>query len=251
MESTLEGGWIPLSDREDPMESTRREVWVDGVAHRRVLPDIAVVRVSVRTDRVATPQEALSAALAARERLRERIAFRLAGVDVSDTRITAEPQHAQRRVPEPVSPTFPAGGENQEWVVVGYEGVGAITLRASAARAAEMVMAVADHPDAHGVDPWFEMDPATDRQLRDELQCRALEDAHRRAARLAGVLAERVDRVTLIDAQEQSSSLYSAKMATMQGGGGEGGDTGVSELVPEPVDIEVSVRARFAMDPSE
>lgn len=224
-------------------------VTVEGWAHRHVMPDIAEVAVAIRTPRLATPQEALTEAIAARERLRERIGFRLAGVEVQDIRITARPEHAQQRRPQPMGPGFPGGGDEVEWVVVGYTGVGALTLRTETRRAAEVVMAVADHPDAAQVDPTFLLDRPTRRRVLDELECDALRDAHARAARLAGVLKRPLGPALSVKVGTDAGDgamTYQRTALMMDASGGQ--EPEVSELRPEPLDIEARVTARFALE---
>lgn len=231
-------------------EGTTPDVSVEGAARRRVTPDRVTVTVGLRTDAVATPQDALRDAVAARERLRQRVASALPGVERADGRLTAEPRHAQRTRPLPAGGENPAGGADVEWVVTGYAGVGDMTLEADAVRAAEIVDALRGHPDAARVAAEFSVASATRDAVHDALQCDALRDARERAARLASALGQDIGPALGIDAGAAGPGWDGggpmALMAKSQGDDGEE-DAAMSELVPEPVDVVATVRVRFAL----
>jgi uncharacterized protein YggE len=166
-------------------------LFVTGSAEREVTPDLVVVSVAVQTPVLASPQAALSAAAEARRRLVDHLEAGLAGVGISDGRITTRQEQREVATERP-------GGRETRWEVAGYTGLCLIAVDGDAGRAAEIVAAAAAHPDAERVSPAFEVSPALERRTRDELEREAVRDALRRAEGLAAAAAMAVGRVMSI-----------------------------------------------------
>ncbi len=237
-----DNGPEPFRDREVPVtHETKAQPWVavEGIARRRVAPDETVVRIDVSTPVVPTPQEALSQAAAARGRVRDRLDEELAGVEVSDVRITTVAEHGERKEKAD-------GAVVTRYVVVGYTGVGAINVRAAADRAADIVNAVGGHPDAASVSPDFRVSGALRDATVAELEADAMRDARVRAERLAGVESRRVGAPLRVEAGggAPGGGMPYAKVASLR----VADAPGVDELDPEQVEITACVYVRFALE---
>lgn len=219
---------------------SQRWVAVAGSASRLVAPDETVVRVDVRTVVLATPQQALAEAAAARTRLRARIAERLTEVDVTDAHITTEPEYGEVREREGADVT-------RRTVVVGYSGVGTLDVRAEAGRAAEIVNAVGGHADAESVAPGFRVSRALRDRTTADLEVEAMRDARRRAERLVAVEGLTAGEVLRVEAGAEPvhgaprAGMEYARMAMVADG------PALDPMDPEPVELAARVHVRFAI----
>jgi uncharacterized protein YggE len=217
-------------------------LFVTGSAEREVTPDLVVVSVSVQTPVMPTPQAALSAAADARRRLLGHLEAGLAGVAISDGRVTTRQEQRQIRAERP-------GGTETRWEVAGSTGLCLITIQAGAARAAEIVAAAGAHPDAERVSPAFEVSAALERSTRDDLERDAVRDALARAEGLAAAAGMAVGRVVSIGEHAPASPQppgvehmrYSQPLADMSPDELEEA-LGEPRPEPEPRAAEVPVR---------
>ena len=223
-------------------------LFVVGTAERQVVPDRVIVSIAVQTPVLRTAPEALAAAAEARRRLLDHLAAALPASAVSDGRLTTRQE--QRSVEEERP-----GRTDTRWEVSGYTGLCTIAVEDETGRAAEIVAAAGSHPDAERVSPRFEVGPALDRRVRDELEREAVREALARAQGLAAAAGMAVGPVVSIGEHGPPAARdpggetirYSRMMAEQPMAADELADA-LGELRPEPVLRTESVPVRVALE---
>jgi uncharacterized protein YggE len=218
---------------------------VIGEAEREVVPDRAVVAVSIRTPTLPSPAEALALGVARRARVREALAAAVADATVSDARVTTAAEHEHIEEPDA------RGRVVSRSVVRGHYGICELRVEAEAARAAAIVGAAGSNPDVAAVRPGFTISTALRRAVERELEQDAVRDALARGAALAEAAGMRSGEVLAIGEPPATADLHEGRiiLASMQMDDGALQEA-IGELVPEAQTLSARVPVSLALMPA-
>lgn len=222
-------------------------VHVVGEAERRVTPDRVVVSITIQTEILPTPREALALGVERRARVRDALASGAPDATISDARVMTQPDH--EHVEEPDA----RGRVTSRSVVRGYTGVCRLDAEAEAGRGAALMAIAGTHPDATDAHPSFAIGSALRRATGRELEQEAVRDAIKRARGLAGAAGARLGEVLAIGEpparggghQDGGLTAYSTASDAI------GLEEALGELVPEPRTLSVSVPVSLALLPGD
>lgn len=231
---------------------TMPTLFVVGSAERDVTPDEVDVTLHIATPLHPSPQAALAHAAEMRARVDADMRARFADAAIADRRITV------REETKRVEVATGAGRTEHHQEALGYTGHCALSMRAGADRAAELVAHGGMHADVESVHPAFHLSAALARATERELECAAVRDGLERAHELAAAAGHTVVGIMAIGEQPAAPEgddypgvLASHALAVDRSMDAGDVQDALSELRPAAQRREARMPVRVAIAPPE